>query len=76
MSFGAHGQGRGAFEAEVRHGVGIGELVGDLTGLQENVEGDDDGARLESPVVHDGKPRDVGAAEGNLVAGLDASFDQ
>ena len=71
-----HRQVRGALEAEVRLRVGVAEVVGHLAPLEQHVERYDGRAGLEDAVVDDREVRQVRAAQGDLVAVLDAARRQ
>ncbi len=72
----AHRQVGRTLEAEVGFGVGVLQVIGDLSPLQQHVERHDDRPGLQDAVVHDGEVGQVGATEGHLVARLDAQPDQ
>src|SRR5258708_28675803 len=66
----------GPLEAEVHLRCRISEVIADLPLGQQDVERHNDGARLEDPVVRDREGREVGARQGDPVAGPDAARDQ
>ena len=66
----------GALEAEVGLRVGVGQVVGDLAALEQHVERDDGATGLEDAEVDDREVRQVGAAQRDLVTGLDPARDQ
>ena len=76
VPLGADRQLGGALEAEVGLRVRVGEVVGDLAALEQHVERHDGRAGLEDPVVDDREVGQVGAAQRDLVAGLDAARDE
>jgi hypothetical protein len=67
---------RRAFEREVRLRVGVGEVVGDLAGLEQHVQRHDSGAGFEDAEVDGGEVREVGAGQCDLVARLDPARDE
>ncbi len=67
---------RRALEREVRLRVGIGEVVGDLAGLQQHVQRHDRRPGLEDAEVDAGEVGHVGAGQCDLVPRLNAARDE
>ncbi len=76
VALGADGELRRALEAEVGLRVRVVEVVGHLAALEQHVERHHRRAGLEDAVVDDREVGQVGTAQGDLVAGLDAARDQ
>ena len=61
---------------EQQLGAGVLEVVRDLAPLEEDVHGDDHGARPHDPVVDDGEVRDVRQHHPDAIARTDATIAQ
>ena len=67
---------RRAFLAEIGLCISIGQVIGDFTRLEQDIQRQDRRSGFEDPIVCDHERRDVLATEGNLLPYLDACLDQ
>ena len=67
------GEGR---RGEQRLGAAVGQVEGHLTGLEQRVHWDRDGAAVHDAVEHDGEGRSIGQHDSHPIAGLDAGLLQ
>ena len=69
---GCHRQFGRAFESDERARPAVAQVIGNLAGLEEHVQRDDDGARFQDSEVGDRKPGHVGTGKGHVLARANA----